>query len=121
MDLHTRTRTSLTKGELAEIFDRIETLNYKGFRIRTVKHDGQLWIVFADICKALGYRNPAHESKRLDSEEKCKLDIGLKNTLALCINRDGLYTFLLFSGKTEVAEFREWASKKVFDHNLGGI
>lgn len=64
-----------------------------GIQLEASMPEGDRWIVFAGICKALGYKNPNHESKKVDPEEKRKLDIGLKNTLAVCINRRGLLRF----------------------------
>ncbi len=113
-DAYVRNRNSMTRQQLKEISERIEKMSFKGSRIRVVEYDDQKWIVFADICKVLGYKNPNHESKRLLPDEKCRIDIGLKNTLAVCVNRDGLLALRLFSSKDGAEEFFEWASSEIF-------
>lgn len=115
MDLHSRRRSELPHEQLVEIFSRLQVLDYKGIRIRTVEHSGQKWMVFADVCKALDYKNPNHQSKYLNSGEKCHLDIGLKNTLAICINQSGLHFFTMLANKKSATEFYNWAiSEGVF-------
>lgn len=74
--------------------------------------------MFSDICKALDYKNPNNASKKVRPDEKCKLDVGLKNTLAVCINERGLYSFAMFSNKGIALEFYQWAiSVGVFDQS----
>ena len=109
MDQSSRKRSTLTHEQIVEIFSRIKAFDCSGTRIRVVEHDGQRWMVFADVCKALGYKNPNHQSKYLTSGEKCRLDIGLKNTLAICINQDGLHFFTMLANKKSATEFYDWA------------
>lgn len=109
MDYNSRRRSALTHEQITEIFSRIKTFDYYGTRIRVVEHDGQRWMVFADVCKALDYKNPNHQSKYLNSGEKCRLDIGLKNTLATCINQSGLHFFTMLANKKSANEFYNWA------------
>lgn len=115
MDRGSRKRSTLTHEQIIEIFSRIKSFDYYGTRIRVVEHDGQKWMVFSDICKALGYKNPNHQSKYLNPREKCRLDIGLKNTLATCINQSGLHFFTMLANKKSATEFYNWAiSEGVF-------
>lgn len=109
VDLQSRCRSKLTREQIAEIFSRIQLFDYHGTRIRVVEHSGQKWMVFADVCKALGYKNPNHQSKYLNPDEKCRLDIGLKNTLATCINQDGMHFFTMLANKKSATEFYGWA------------
>lgn len=88
MDQFVRRRSSLTTEQVHEIFARLKLFNFKGNQIRVTEHGGQRWIVFSDICKALDYKNPNNASKKVRPDEKCKLDVGLKNTLAVCIGSD---------------------------------
>ena len=90
MDCGTRPRKNISTDELLKIASRVRICSYSGNSIRYLDAENDRWIVFTDVCRALGYKNPNHESKKVDSDEKCKLDIGLKNTLAVCINRRGL-------------------------------
>ncbi|MCI8363194.1 MAG: hypothetical protein HFJ41_08915 [Clostridia bacterium] len=104
-----RRRSELSHEQIIEIFSRIQFLDYEGIRIRMVEHSGQKWMVFADVCRALGYKNPNHQSKYLNTDEKCHLDIGLKNALTTCINERGLKFFSALSSKESAAAFYEWA------------
>ncbi len=115
MDRNSRKRSALTHEQIAEIFSRIHAFDYHGTRIRVVENNGQKWMVFADVCKALGYKNPNHQSKYLNSEEKCRLDIGLKNTLATCISQSGLHFFAMLANKESALEFYQWAVKEIFE------
>lgn len=103
-----RRRSELSHEQIIEILSRIKFLNYEGIRIRMVEHSGQKWMVFADACKALGYKNPNHQSKYLNTDEKCHLDIGLKNALTTCINERGLKFFSALSSKASATTFYEW-------------
>lgn len=109
VDHNSRKRSTLTHEQIIEIFSRINALDYHGTRIRVVEHSGQKWMVFADVCKALGYTNPNHQSKYLNADEKCRLDIGLKNTLATCISEPGLHFFTILANKASATAFYEWA------------
>lgn len=118
MDNAARPRRNISTDDLLKIVSRIHTCTYGENPIRYLDASGDRWIVFADVCRALGYKNPNHESKKVDSAEKCKLDIGLKNTLAVCINQRGLLRFTLFANKAEVAGFQAWATTEIFGDNL---
>lgn len=120
MAFSARARSILTANELIEIDAKIQKFFWGNKAIRTIDDNGQRWVVFADICKALGYKNPNHESKKVELEDKCKLEIGLKNTLAVCISKRGLYVFSLLSNKSEASDFRLWADREIFDRQGGG-
>lgn len=115
MTTDARPRSSLTTDDMVEIRSRMRSYNYGENAIRTIDESGERWLIFADVCKALGYKNSNHASKRIDLSEKRKVEIGLKNTLAVGINRRGLLSFVLFSNKPETAKFMEWAEKEVFN------
>ena len=119
MDNAARSRKEISTDDLLKITARICICRYGENAIRYLDVDGDRWIVFADICKALGYKNPCHESKKVDSCEKRKLDIGLKNTLAVCVNQRGLLRFVLFSNKVAAADLRAWADKEIFGEKVG--
>lgn len=103
-----RRRSSLSTEQISDILAHLRFFCFNGHRIRTMDHDGQRWIVFADICKALDYKNPSHQSKKIRTGEKCHLEVGLKNSLAVCINEQGLYSFTVFSNKADALEFYRW-------------
>lgn len=74
MDTASRRRSLIQTESLLEIVSRIKVRSFGDRAIRYLDDAGDRWIVFSDICKALGYKNPNHESKKVDPEEKRKLD-----------------------------------------------
>lgn len=112
----TRKRNSMSADELQQVLKNIRTYEFNGAKIRTVCADDQIWMVFSDVCKAVDFKNPQHESKRFLSDEMRKIEIGLKNTLANCINKAGLWRFSFLSSRQEPKALYDWAEKeKVFD------
>ena len=109
-----RKRSELSIEELEAIYDRIQTRTFEEHLIRCVQSEGQQWMVFADVCRVLGYKNPQHQAKYLREEEKCKLDIALKNTLVNCVNRNGLRRVCLLSAKDVGQRLSDWADREVF-------
>ena len=67
--------------------------------MRAVLDDEQMWIVFADVCKILGYANPSDRAKCLQRDESKMLDVLLKNGLARCVNQRGLFRFCCRSNR----------------------
>ncbi len=115
MDTETRARCRLSIEQIEAIMKNLKRFSFNGFNIRVMQCDDGPWVVFADVCRTLGYKNPNHESKRIFPEDKRKLEIGLRNTLAVCVNKRGLYSFILFAGKENVEEFWTWAKNTIFD------
>ena len=109
-----RKRSDLSPDEIGEIFKRIKVFEFKGTKVRTVKKGNQTWVVFADLCKALGYKNPSSQKKYVSENDMTTLDIGLKNVLANCINRRGLMYLTMISDKPDRKEFADWAVKNIF-------
>ena len=116
MDLCTRKRSDMSTDQLKQVLQSIRTYSFNGKSIRTVCSDDQIWMVFADVCAAVGFKNARHEIKRLLPEEVKKLDIGLRNTLAAGITKSGLWRFASLSPRPEPKELYTWAEKeKIFD------
>lgn len=118
MDTSIRRRSEIPTEKFLEIAARIKSTVYSGHKIRYLDANEERWVVFSDICKALGYKNPNHESKKVDPMEKCRLDVGLKNTLAVCINQRGLLRFTLFANNSKVTEFLAWAKSEIFSPQI---
>ena len=109
-----RKRSELSLEELEAIYKRIQPRAFEEHLIRCVESEGQQWMVLADGCRVLGYKNPQHQAKYLREEEKCKLDIALKNTLVNCVNRSGLRRVCLLSAKDVGQRLSDWADREVF-------
>ena len=115
MDQFSRCRSSLSSDQVSAILEQLKFFDFCGSKIRAMDHEGQRWIVFADICRTLGYKNANNEAKMIPSNEKCRLEIGLKNTCAVCINKNGLARFTLFANKEQAVIFRDWAAMTIFE------
>lgn len=109
-----RKRSELTYEEIEDIARRRRTYSFKGQKVRTIEHDGQEWVVLADVCKVLGYKNPRNQTKYIREEDRCKLDIGLKNTLANCISRRATRSMAILTGRPVAIEFSDWADSEIF-------
>ena len=64
-------------------------------RLRTTVKDGEIWLVTADVCRALEISNSRDAMTRLDDDEKD--DVGLSDTIGreqqmTIINEPGLYS-----------------------------
>ena len=74
--------------------------------------DGEPWFVAADVCKALEVINPSDALKRLDEDERARLNLGRQGE-ANVINEPGLYSLVLGSRKPQAKEFKRWITHEV--------
>ena len=81
--------------------------------VRTVVRNGEPWFVAADVCKALEVANPTDSIKRLDEDEKARLNLGLKGGDTNIINEPGLYSLVLGSRKPQAKAFKRWVTHDV--------
>lgn len=58
--------------------------------IRVVTIEGNPWFVAADVCKALGYKNPTEFVRGLDDDEKAKKFLGSGSPVNV-LSESGLY------------------------------
>lgn len=113
-----RSRSSINTGQLVQIVNNVKVHEYADSRIRSVMFEGQRWIVFSDVCKVLGYKNPRHQRKKIPPNEQRKVEIGLKNTLATCINESGFRRYMATSEKA-VEPFASWVLSGIFKVETG--
>lgn len=66
-------------------------------QIRAMEKDGEPWFVAADVCRALEIGNPTDAIKRLDEDEKARLNLGLSGGDTNIVNEPGLYALVLGS------------------------
>ena len=69
--------------------------------IRTIMRNNNPWFVAADVCRALEITNPTDAIKKLDDDEKARLNLGLRGGDTNIINEPGLYSLVLGSRKPE--------------------
>ena len=82
-------------------------------KIRVLEKDGEPWFVAADVCRALEIGNPTDTIKRLDEDEKARLNLGLSGGDTNIVNEPGLYTLVLGSRKPEAKAFKRWITHEV--------
>jgi prophage antirepressor-like protein len=84
-------------------------------QFRVFNKNGEPWFVLADVCRALGLKNPSDAASRLDDDEKgvAQTDTpgGLQNVRI--INESGLYSLILRSEKPEAKRFKKWVTAEV--------
>lgn len=81
--------------------------------VRVIEQNGAPWFVAADVCKALEIANPTDAIKRLDEDEKARLNLGLSGGDTNCVNEPGLYSLVLGSRKPEAKSFKRWITHDV--------
>ena len=79
--------------------------------VRVIEQNGAPWFVAADVCKALEIATDA--IKRLDEDEKARLNLGLSGGDTNCVNEPGLYSLVLGSRKPEAKSFKRWITHDV--------
>lgn len=93
----------------------MQIFHYQDQEVRTVEQGGEPWWVLADVCKALGMKEPHRVSARLDDDEKGRTFVttpGGAQELTI-INEPGLYTVILRSNKPEAKSFKRWITHEV--------
>jgi len=83
--------------------------------IRTVKIDGQTWLVLKDVCNALGIKKHRDTASRLDEDERGSVRVdtlGGRQTVTV-ISESGLYAVILRSDKPNARAFRKWVTSEV--------
>lgn len=82
-------------------------------KIRVLEKGGEPWFVAADVCRALEIGNPTDTIKRLDEDEKARLNLGLSGGDTNIVNEPSLYALVLGSRKPEAKAFKRWITHEV--------
>ena len=80
--------------------------------IRTVVVNGEPMFCLVDICKALEIKNATDVVKRLDEDERTRLNLGRQGETNF-ITESGLYAVILRSDKPNAKKFRKWVTSEV--------
>ena len=80
--------------------------------IRTVTLDDEPMFCLADVCRALGIKNATDVAKRLDEDERTRLNLGRAGNTNF-ITESGLYAVILRSDKPNAKKFRKWVTSEV--------
>lgn len=80
--------------------------------IRTITKDDEPMFCLIDICKALEIKNATDVAKRLDEDERTRLNLGRQGETNF-ITESGLYAVILRSDKPNAKKFRKWVTAEV--------
>ena len=80
--------------------------------IRTVVVNCEPMFCLVDICKALEIKNATDVAKRLDEDERTRLNLGRQGETNF-ITESGLYAVILRSDKPNAKKFRKWVTSEV--------
>lgn len=86
--------------------------NYQGNQVRTVVKNNEPWFVAKDVCEILEIKNPSDALKRLDGDERARLNLGRQGNTNV-VNEYGLYNLILGSRKPEARQFKRWITHEV--------
>lgn len=80
--------------------------------VRTAVVNDEPMFCLIDICKALEIKNATDVAKRLDEDERTKLNLGRQGETNF-ITESGLYAVILRSDKPNAKKFRKWVTSEV--------
>lgn len=93
--------------------NNLQIFNNEEFgEIRTVTVDGEPMFCLIDVCKALEIKNVTDVAKRLDEDERTRLNLGRQGETNF-VTESGLYTVILRSDKPNAKKFRKWITAEV--------
>lgn len=91
--------------------------NYEGKQVRSVKIDGEIWLVAKDICEVLEIADHRSAVQALDDDEKRGWEIATPSnggySTVNVINEAGLYKLTFRSRKPKAKEFTRWVTHEV--------
>lgn len=85
--------------------------------VRVLDRSGEPWFVAADVCNAIGIKNPTQAVEKLDDDERAMFSIGRQGETNI-VSESGLYTLILRSRDATTAgtpahRFRKWVTAEV--------
>ena len=93
------------------------SFNYEGKQIRSVKIDGDIWLVAKDVCEVLEIADHRSAVQALDDDEKRGWEIATPSnggySTVNVINEAGLYKLTFRSRKPKAKEFTRWVTHEV--------
>lgn len=93
--------------------NELQIFNNEEFgEIRTAVVNNEPMFCLIDICKALEIKNATDVAKRLDEDERTRLNLGRQGDTNF-ITESGLYAVILRSDKPNAKKFRKWVTSDV--------
>ena len=90
----------------------LQIFNFDSQNVRTQIINNDPWFVAIDVCNILDIKNPSDAIKRLDDDERSRLNLGRQGE-ANIVNEFGLYSLVLSSRKPEAKSFKRWITHEV--------
>jgi prophage antirepressor-like protein len=92
----------------------LQTFNFNSQAIKIQNADDQVWFCAADVCKAIGYKNPAKAiADNVSAKHNRRLDLGLPGRKPIFISEAGIYELILRSNLPATVPFRDWVCEQV--------
>lgn len=93
--------------------NELQIFNSEEFgEVRTVVLNSEPMFCLADVCKALDIKNATDVAKRLDDDERTRLNLGRQGETNF-VTESGLYAVILRSDKPNAKKFRKWITGEV--------
>lgn len=93
--------------------NELQVFNNEMFgNVRIILQDNEPWFVAKDVCDCLEIKNTTDAIKRLDEDERARLNLGRQGE-ANVVNEYGLYSLVMSSRKPEAKEFKRWVTHEV--------
>ena len=94
----------------------IQTFNFEGSNLRIIVEDGEPWFCGPDVCRALGYSNPADAiRKHAKSKGIAKRDTPTNGGIQplAYLNEGNLYRLVMRSKLESAERFQDWVCEEV--------
>ena len=106
-----RYQTLRMKG--SDCMNELQIFNNEEFgEVRTAVVNDEPMFCLADVCKALEIKNATDVAKRLDDDERTRLNLGRQGETNF-ITESGLYAVILRSDKPNAKKFRKWVTSEI--------
>ena len=93
--------------------NELQIFNSEEFgEVRTVVLNSEPMFCLVDVCKALDIKNATDVAKRLDDDERTRLNLGRQGETNF-VTESGLYAVILRSDKPNAKKFRKWRTGEV--------
>ena len=93
--------------------NELQIFNSEEFgEVRTVVLNSEPMFCLVDVCKALDIKNATDVAKRLDDDERTRLNLGRQGETNF-VTESGLYAVILRSDKPNAKKFRKWITGEV--------
>ena len=103
----------ITSYKVGEKMNELQVFNNAMFgNVRIILQDNEPWFVAKDVCDCLEIKNTTDTLKRLDEDERARLNLGRQGE-ANVVNEYGLYSLVMSSRKPEAKEFKRWITHEV--------